>query len=142
MERCRPATRRRFGTLLIVRRQFTFRDMNIVLVVAALVVGLPLLLLLVAAIDGFSNRFRKPRLTAAELADQIELLINEEEWGHRDVYDELVCVPINASPLERYRERVVKMRDRATSTQSTWFTQEQKVELRAMIDELRASSAA
>ena len=115
--------------------------MKIVLVGAALVLGTPLLLMLVAAADGFANRWRAARVTASELADQIQVFIDEKGWDHRDLYDELVCVPINASPLEPYRKRIAEMGAGATSDQETWFTGEQKAEMARMVQELRRLSA-
>ena len=115
--------------------------MKIVLIAAAVILGIRLLAMLVAAADGFSNRWRAPRLTASQLADQIQVLIDESGWGNRDLYDELVCVPINRSPLERYRKRIAEMGDKATGDQQTRFTAEQKDEMRQMVEELRRASA-
>ena len=54
-------------------------------------------------------RTTRPRLTSAELADQVETLLNARGWTERSIEDELSCVPIGEPYLDSIRTKVMEM---------------------------------
>ena len=106
----------------------------ILLSVAALLAAFIGLFLLLSWID----RLRGPRLTAGEMADQLQALVDATGWEEDLLWDEFTCVPVHDEKLDRFRERCIELSDDATRRKATsYFTGEQKEEVRKIIQELR-----
>ena len=86
----------------------------------------------------FGRRPKKPRLTAAELADQLERLLAAQGWTEREIEDELACVPIGDIELDRIREYAIRLsRDFGAAGGTTYFSLEDKPRIKRLIHSLR-----
>ena len=90
-------------------------------------------------LDLRARRSGTPRLTAEELAGQLEILAASEGWDQRGLVDELDCVPIRDQRLDGIRERVVEMLDENMNGDS-WFSPAHREELRALAMGLRSTA--